>query len=112
MSELCLVPGCRGETGDGDCCADHCRQLGGAKGTYRPNDGVIDFVAVDVVAKGLRVVPLTWVEAEIAMAKMLACGISKDEIYVRLGFQVNWTPSRRARIDSIIQGLQEEEKVA
>ena len=71
--EPCAVPGCCAGRVTADCCYQH--SLAG-KGNSRllPNDGIIDWVAVDVAARGLRRVRLTWVERDIAIGRILAEG--------------------------------------
>lgn len=75
----CEVPGCEGralvnEEGDvTDCCYEHSLQ-GSDTDCTMDNDGIIDWTAIDVAARGLRDVRLTWVEKDIVIATVLVRG--------------------------------------
>jgi hypothetical protein len=75
----CGYPTCNGkalinEEGDvTDCCLKH--SLGNSDTENNlPNDGIIDWTAIEVAVKGLRPVHLTWVEKDIALGAILAEG--------------------------------------
>jgi hypothetical protein len=73
------VPGCKGlalldeEDEVTDCCYEHSLQ-GSDTDNALPNDGIIDWTAIEVAAQGARSVGLTWVEKDIVMATVLAEG--------------------------------------
>lgn len=75
----CSVPGCKGralidEEGDvTDCCYYHSLGNSDAENSL-PNDGFIDWTAIEVASTGARRVRLTWVEKDIAFGRILASG--------------------------------------
>jgi hypothetical protein len=85
----CGVPGC----GDGrvleDCCCRHSFTGQGNPANDVPNDGIIDWFAIDVAVRGLRRVRLSWVEKDIAVGTMLAQGDGVQAIQDRLGVRVS-----------------------
>ena len=101
MTKPCGVPGCLAPREEHDCCDEHSRPDYGNSPVFSPNDGIIDEVAIDVVARGIRQVPLTWVEAEIAAGTMLARGLTITETMERLGSEFKSTGRRREEIERI-----------
>src|SRR6185312_16315215 len=86
----CEVPGCGGltlinEDDDiTDCCYGHSLQ-GSDTDNALPNDGIIDWTAIDVAVQGARPVGLTWVEKDIVMATVLADGGNITQALERAG---------------------------
>lgn len=110
MDTSCGVPGCPEESGPFDCClTTHSAPTPGGSDRYRPNDGVIDEVAIDLVVEGVRQVELTWVEAQIAVAKMQAAGLTKAERAEHLGYEMSHSTVIRAALESIRQALSGQE---
>ena len=112
MLTRCRVPGCLQPLGEHDCCTDHSRPDYGNSPVFSPNDGIIDEVAIDLVARGIRQVPLTWVEAEIAAGTMLARGLTITETMERLGSEFKSAGRRREEIARIERALLKGEEVA
>lgn len=103
--DQCGVPGCDRPRGDLDCCEEiHSKSRPGSR-CYRPNDGVIDYVAIDLVTEGVRMIKLTWVEALIAVAKMLVRGVNVNEIWERLGFEFRYGSRQQAEALAIAEAI-------
>lgn len=68
-----------------ECCKRHSGNCAGQE-LWLPNDGIIDQVAIDSVVHEAAGIRLTWVEAMIVVAVMLAAGHSVNETTRRLGF--------------------------
>lgn len=76
-AQRCAYPGCARPRGGGaDLCTKyHCRAHDGEPdGTLNENDGIVDWVAVEIAATGERRVGLTWVERDLAIAMALGSG--------------------------------------
>lgn len=56
---------------------------------FRADDGIVDDIAIDVVAYGQRKVPLTRREAELAVRKILRLGLTRQQTIERLGISAN-----------------------
>lgn len=82
-TDTCLVPSCPCPKGGEDCCAVHSARQ--PRPGCLPNDGVIDWTAIQIAVEGSREVSLTWVEKDISAAAMLARGHSLREVGARLG---------------------------
>jgi hypothetical protein len=98
----CGYPACGGkalvdEEGDvTDCCYRH--SLGNSDTDKNlPNDGIIDQTAIEVAVKGLRPVKLTWVEKDIALARILAAGGTLADGERNLGINVQGARQRSSR---------------
>ena len=102
--EPCRVPACTGSRLTEDCCYDHSlnKSIAGAL----ENDGVLDWLAIDIAAEGTRLPGLTWVEWEIAAATILANGHPESEIEHRLGSPLRKSPSRRERIRAMAAAIE------
>lgn len=98
MTELCGVPGCGQLREVEDCCTPHAQPDAGHSPVFAPNDGIIDWIAVELAAQGARRVPLTWVEFEIASALALVRGATHREVARRIGIESrNGGRARRRR---------------
>jgi hypothetical protein len=73
-SIACAVPGCGEGRVTHDCCYRHSLTGPRTAPDTVPNDGIIDWLAIDIAARGLRRVRLTWVEKDIAVGVILASG--------------------------------------
>lgn len=94
--ERCHVPGCpEGKITD-DCCYQHSLNNSDARTTL-PNDGILDWVAIDSAARGLRRVRLTWVEKDIALALILFNGGTLTDAEERLGISIVGLRQRHSR---------------
>lgn len=94
--ESCRVPGCpEGKITD-DCCYQHSLSNSDSRSTL-PNDGILDWVAIDAAARGLRKVRLTWVEKDIALAMILHGGGTLTDAEERLGISIVGTRQRHSR---------------
>lgn len=98
----CAYPGCPGkalvdEEGDAtDCCYKH--SLGNSDTDNNlPNDGIIDWTAIEVAASGARPVRLSWVEKDIALGYILAAGGTLADGERNLGIKVQGTRQRGSR---------------
>ena len=95
----CRVPGCKDGRVTEHCCYRHSIDIPGAeKGTFLANDGVMDDMAIDLAVEGSRVVRLTWVEFEIAVARLMNAGHSYEEIRERTGVKSSRFNSTRAPV--------------
>lgn len=101
--EPCGVPGCEGLRVTEDCCYPH--SLNKSNPAALANDGVIDWLAIDLAVEAAREVRLTWVESNIAAARLLMQGCSEQELIARLHMYLK-SESRRQEIRSIIAGLE------
>lgn len=103
----CEVPGCKGlalideEDDVTDCCYAHSLQ-GSDSDNALPNDGIIDWTAVEVAAQGARRVGLTWVEKDIVMAMVLAEGGNITTALERAGVHHQCTNGGR-RADAVAE---------
>lgn len=108
---MCAVPGCGpgvvGEDESGECCYRHSVEpaAGGHAGVWSLNDGIVDTVAIDITREGLRRVPLTWVEWEIAVAHMIKDGLNYEEIRERTGVNSAFSSARMKPIREIADAL-------
>lgn len=105
--KTCQYPGC-GADPDRDLCGEHSSRWGRIPRRLRdrdllPNDGIIDRLAIEVACQGARIVRLTWVERDIAVARMYAAGKTPQEIQERLGFEVS--KSRWQKIRDLTGGI-------
>lgn len=98
----CGYPGCPGsalidEEGEvTDCCYRH--SLGNSDTDNNlPNDGIIDWTAIEVAASGARPVRLSWVEKDIALGRILAAGGTLADGERNLGIKVMGTRQRNSR---------------
>lgn len=90
----CAVPGCPHGRVTHDCCYSH--SLAGLDNSNTvPNDGIIDWIAVDVAARGLRKVRLTWVEKDIAVGTIFARGGGPEEAENFTGARVTSASTQR-----------------
>jgi hypothetical protein len=99
-ARLCDVPGCEAPKDTEDCCKEHSsdkRRVG-----VLPNDGIIDWIAIDIAVEGCRLPDMTWVEQDIALARMINSGLPTKEACRRLDFDV-----KRARQRERIHVIQE-----
>ena len=95
-STPCAVPGCMAGRVQHDSCLFHSLTGQGHPAGEVPNDGIIDWIAIDVAVRGLRDVRLTWVEKDIATGVMLYKGVGVQAIQDRLGVRiVGYADSRR-----------------
>lgn len=67
-----------------------------------PNDGVIDWTAIEITLEGLRQVRLTWVEREIAAAIMLARGETRDDVEERMGLNLSSSSAGRLQVQRVM----------
>lgn len=92
----CGVPGCKNMRVTDDCCYQH--SVGNSDTcTTVPNDGILDWVAIDAAARGLRKVRLTWVEKDIALGMILANGGTLCDAQERLGINIVGARQRNSR---------------
>lgn len=100
----CKYPGCEAfaladaEEGLTDCCYRH--SLGNSDASGLPNDGIIDWTAIEVAISGTRPVRLTWVEKDIALGYILSQGGSLADGERLLGVYVaaeRYRDSRRVK---------------
>jgi hypothetical protein len=91
----CAVPGCTNPREEEDCCKFHSVHRHSA-GALR-NDGIIDWVAIELATEGARLPRLTWVEREIAAAIMLSRGMDRADVCARLNLRWD-NPKRRERV--------------
>lgn len=98
----CAYPGCKGkalidEDGDvTDLCYKH--SLGNSDTDNNlPNDGWLDWTAIEVAASGARPVRTTWVEKDIALGWILAAGGTLADGERNLGISVMGTRQRNSR---------------
>lgn len=96
--DLCEVPSCEVGKVTDDCCYRHSVQQPWNRPDIITNDGIIDWVAIDVAARGLRDVRLTWVEKDIAAGVMLAKGYGVHEAQERLGVRISGVTNSRRRL--------------
>lgn len=75
--------------------------------TAIPNDGVIDWTAIDLTIEGVRPVRLTWVEREIAAAILLARGEEKADVERQVGVAVYKDDARSGRINKMADYIRE-----
>lgn len=95
----CAVPGCDGKRITDDCCYRHSLTGYGEVSVWTlHNDGIIDWLAIDVATRGLRKVRLTWVEKDIAVGIILARGGGVFEVQERIGARVCGSPNSRRMI--------------
>lgn len=84
-----------------DCCYEHSINDRVQGDAFLDNDGIIDWQAIDVARRGLRVVRLTWVEYEIAGAYILADGETQEEMRERTGITCRRGGERIARMKAL-----------
>lgn len=105
--DRCVFPGCRQPRRDElDLCAQY---HGGAWGqnsdtpdeTLNENDGLVDWVAVEIAAGGQRRVRLTWVERDLAAAIILGAGFSATDVELRTGYPIERTGQRYRRLQTL-----------
>lgn len=88
------------------------RRLKGARVNQRHqrdtlyNDGVIDWLAIDLAVEGDRIPRMSWVERDIAAGILLSQGFDPPEIRGRLG--INQDPKRWGRIEEIANVIRRE----
>lgn len=56
---------------------------------FMKDDGIIDHIAVEIVSSGMRQVPLTRTEAELAIRKIIRMGGDRQVAHRRLGLSKN-----------------------
>jgi len=79
-----------------DCCYRH--SLGNSDTDNNiPNDGIIDWTAIEVAYEGSRPVRLTWVEKDIALGYILAAGGTLADGERHLGIKVQGVRQRNSR---------------
>jgi len=100
----CGVPGCEGGKITEDCCYTHSLQSSAGR-RWLPNDGIIDWTAVETARYGWRTVGLTWVEAEIAIGMMIADGLTFEEIYDRLGINLKSGSPRLEAYEKVARAI-------
>lgn len=91
----CVVPGCGLGRVTEDCCLTHSLMSNEGGGKSLHNDGIVDWLAVEIAASGTRQVQLTWVEKDIAAGVMFARGYGAEEIENRTGARVCGVPTSR-----------------
>lgn len=98
LGEQCNFPGCTGEKILEDVCYDHALEGLSRTEEFVPNDGIIDWQAIDLAVSGARPVRLSWIENEIAGAMILNEGETFEEMGRRLGITPpkSGTPKRAA----------------
>lgn len=96
--EECGVPGCKEPKITDDCCYHHSLyDAHNTSPTSVPNDGIIDWTAIDIAIQGARPVRLSRVERDIAAAKLFKAGWSPTAIADHLGVShAGLTTGRRA----------------
>jgi hypothetical protein len=93
------VPGCRTDAEIEDCCKTHGAAFHGPAALDSiPNDGILDFIAIEVAADKTRPVRLTWIERDVAAAYMLSQGHMREEVLERLGSNLFKSKRRTDRI--------------
>lgn len=113
--KTCEVPGCEGlalvdEADDiTDCCYDHSLQARGSEPDALPNDGIIDWTAIEVAVQGSRPVNLSWVEKDIVMATILANGGNITTALERAGVhhQCAHQGRRAEAVQKIVEALKQ-----
>lgn len=103
----CLVPGCT-ETKDEryeDTCSNHGRRK--AVRNTIPNDGVIDWLAIDLLIGQSREVAVTWLERDIAAARLAARDWTEQSIESYLGIYIE-TEARRKEIACMAEAIRTE----
>lgn len=103
-TDTCGVPGCTADRTTEDCCHAHGLNKGGRP--TLPNDGVLDWIAIDIAVEGSREVRLTWIEWDIAAATILANGLPASEVATRLGRWLD--PTRGRRVEEIAEAIRKE----
>lgn len=100
----CTYPGCEQPRVSEECCYTH--SLDHARvDCFLPNDGIIDWQAIDIARRGLRRVELTMPEFEIAAAYMLNDGLAPCDIYDRTGLVVKPSNTRYQKIAAVREAL-------
>jgi hypothetical protein len=105
----CEVPACEGaalvdeDDDETDCCYGHSLQSSDTENTL-PNDGIIDWTAIEVAVQGTRPVSLTWVEKDIAIAMILARGGTITQACERVGAD-HKSASKGSRAEAIARIL-------
>lgn len=110
----CKVPGCKEPCLTDDCCREHSLNKGlKTEVVILPNDGVIDWLAIDLAVESSRPVKLTWVEFEIALATILANGHSEREAARRMRIsEFPRTRTRKGRIREMAEAIKQERACA
>lgn len=67
-----------------------------------PNDGVIDWTAIELTLEGVRQVRLTWVEREIVAAIMLSRGETRDDVEDRIGLNLSSSSAGRLQVQRVM----------
>lgn len=109
--EPCKVPACTEPSLTEDCCRGHSlnKPIGNTATGILPNDGTIDWLAIDIAVEGLRPVKLTWVEFEIALATLIANGREEFEAAHRMLLpRFPQAAGRRARIYAMADAIKQE----
>lgn len=104
--EPCGVPGCKDLRVTEECCYRH--SLNKSSPNFLPNDGLIDWQAIEVAAQGLREVSLTWVETVIAAGMILAEGGGVREVERRMHVFLKSSSERLAEARAIADAIREE----
>lgn len=90
--ERCVYPGCPWpREADLDLCkryhlARWAPNSNQANDSLVPNDGLVDWRAIEIAANGERRTKLTWIERDIAIAMILGAGLDVDEVLERIGY--------------------------
>lgn len=104
----CAYPTCFEPRVTDDCCYEHSIDGGaGGHGTFLPNDGIIDWQAVEVARNGWRQVKLSWVEFEIAGALILLDGHTHEEVRERTGVHCRGGGTRIKRMARLADALRD-----
>lgn len=101
----CLVPGCKRVRTDEDCCPWHARKKVTSPNTLQ-NDGVIDWLAIDLMVEGARDVKLTWLERDIVAARLLAGGVRRKTLAQNYGIYIE-TESRAEELARMVAAILE-----
>jgi hypothetical protein len=103
---VCAYPTCEEPRVTDDCCYAHAVDGSPANGSnvFLPNDGIIDWQAIEMARSGARVVRLSWVEFEIAGAYILLDGETQDEMRARTGVQC-YKANRIKRMQEVADAL-------
>lgn len=105
----CAVPGCRlpGSKAKGLCPRHYRRWRADQEpeadlNLIQPDDGIVDYIAVELAVKGTRVVRMTQTERRVAADKILAAGGDVVTVSERLGIPyeaARWLVRRLTVID-------------
>lgn len=101
----CEVPGCTGTRVKEDSCTFHATPKN-SPGAL-PNDGIIDWIAIELATEGGRLPRLTWVERDIAAAVLFARGWQPRDVINRLGINLK-SGKRRQRVYAMAESIKQD----